>query len=92
MAKMLETAKIPTVVISALPDVPMSMGVNRVVPGVAITNLLGDPATTLEGERRIRRAILRTALAALARPVTEPTLFTVDRTAGAAPTRSPRPE
>jgi glycine reductase complex component B subunit gamma len=63
------------VVISALPDVPVSMGVNRVVPGVAITHLLGDPRVPLEGERRVRRAILGTALRALATDVQGPTVF-----------------
>lgn len=72
---MLEAEKIPTVMISALPDVPLSMGVNRVVPGVAITHLLGDPRETLAGERQIRRAILRTALDALTTEVNAPTLF-----------------
>jgi glycine reductase len=72
-----EAEKIPTVVISALPDVPLSMGVNRVVPGVAITHLLGDPAQSLKAEQQIRRGILRTALAALAAEVSKPTLFEV---------------
>jgi len=74
---MLESQKLPTVVISALPDVPLSMGVNRVVPGVAITNLLGDPQQPLRAEQQIRRDILRTALAALATDVARPTLFPV---------------
>jgi len=74
---MLETEKLPTVVISALPDVPLSMGVNRVVPGIAITNLLGDPRQPLRAEQQIRRDILRTALAALATAVARPTLFPV---------------
>ncbi len=74
---MLESEKVPTVVISALPDVPLSMGVNRVVPGVAITHLLGDPQQPLRAEQQIRRDILRTALAALATDVAHPTLFPV---------------
>lgn len=74
---MLESEKIPTVVISALPDVPLSMGVNRVVPGVAITNLFGDPRQPLRAEQQIRRDILRTALTALATEVSRPTLFPV---------------
>jgi glycine reductase len=70
------------VVVSALPDVPLSMGVNRVVPGVAITHLLGDPARPPEAERQVRRAILTTALEALATEVSSPTLFPVGPGAG----------
>jgi glycine reductase len=58
------------------------MGVPRVVPGVAIPYPLGDPAQSGKGEQRIRRAILRTAIDALSRDVTGPTLFPVKPDAG----------
>lgn len=70
---------------SALPDVPLSMGMNRVVPGVAITHLLGAPGRPPEAERQVRRAILTTALAALGTAVTGPTLFDVAPGAAAPP-------
>jgi glycine reductase len=65
-------------VISALPDVQLALKVNRIVPGIGIPHPLGDPRRGSDGERRLRRAILRTALRALSRPVDRPTLFTVD--------------
>lgn len=64
--------------ISALPDVPLSMGVNRIVPGVAITHLLGDPSQPPRAEREIRRRLVRTALGALATAVSRPTVFEVE--------------
>ena len=62
-------------VVSALPDVQRSMGVNRIVPGVAITNLLGDPAVDPEAERTIREHVVRTALRALGETVNGPTVI-----------------
>ena len=61
--------------VSALPDVQRSMGVNRIVPGVAITNLLGDPAVDAETERTIRQHVVRTALRALGETVNGPTVI-----------------
>jgi glycine/betaine/sarcosine/D-proline reductase family selenoprotein B len=63
------------VVLSALPDVQRSMGVNRIVPGVAITSVLGDPTATLEKEQGIRERLVRTALRALGQKVDGPTVI-----------------
>jgi betaine reductase len=51
------------------------MGVSRVVLGVAIPHLLGDPALPIERERTIRRRLVLKALDALQYEVTAPTLF-----------------
>jgi glycine/betaine/sarcosine/D-proline reductase family selenoprotein B len=61
-------------VLTALPDVQRSMGVNRIVPGVAITSLLGDPGAPPAAERRIRERLVRAALRALERKVEGPTV------------------
>lgn len=61
--------------VSAVPAIPLSLGVSRVVLGVAIPHLLGDPAATPDRERSIRRALLAKALEALEQPVSAPTLF-----------------
>ena len=61
-------------VLTALPDVQRSMGVNRIVPGVAITSLLGKPGAPPATERTIRERLVRTALAALERKVEGPTI------------------
>ena len=63
------------VVLTALPDVQRSMGVNRIVPGVAITSLLGDPTAAPETERGLREGIVRTALRALGQKVDGPTVI-----------------
>jgi glycine/betaine/sarcosine/D-proline reductase family selenoprotein B len=62
-------------VLTALPDVQRSMGVNRIVPGVAITSVLGDPTVPAETERGIRERVVRTALRALAQKVDGPTVI-----------------
>jgi glycine reductase len=46
-----------------------------VVLGVAIIHPLGDRSLPPERERRLRRALVETAMGALARPVSQPTLF-----------------
>ena len=63
------------VVLSALPDVQRSMGVNRIVPGVAITSVLGDPTASPEKEQGIRERLVRTALRALGQKVDGPTVI-----------------
>jgi hypothetical protein len=61
--------------VSALPDVPLSMGVNRAAPRVAITQLLGDPRETQAGEGEVRRPVRRTAGEAPTTEVGAPRLF-----------------
>ena len=74
---MLEGAGFPVAMITAIPPVPQAMGVPRIVPGRAVTYLLGDPALPPAEERLVRRRIVETALRALATPVHEPTTFEV---------------
>jgi glycine reductase len=64
--------------VSAVPAIPMSLGVPRVVRGVAITHVLGDPALPADREAGLRRGLLETAVRALAREVSGPTLFEAD--------------
>jgi betaine reductase len=63
--------------ISAIPPVPQAMGVPRIVPGRAVTYLLGEPDLPPAEERALRRRIVETALRALATPVVESTTFEV---------------
>ena len=62
-------------VISALPPLAMQAGANRVVQGVKIEHVCGDPTLTPELDRRLRRQIVVRALEALQAPVERPTLF-----------------
>lgn len=75
--KEIERAGIPVAMISALYGLPISMGVPRVVTGVRIEHVCGDPRLSGEEGRLFRRRIVRTALKALQTEVEKPTLFTV---------------
>ena len=65
----------PVAFVSAVPAIPLSLGVPRVVRGVAITHVLGDPTLPPAREERLRRALLEAAVQVLAREVSGPTLF-----------------
>ena len=61
--------------ISALPSVPLSVGAHRVIKGVRVEHLCGDPSLSPEQDSELMLRIARTALKALQTEVTEPTLF-----------------
>jgi glycine reductase len=61
--------------ISAIPPIPQTMAVPRIVPGRAVTALLGDPALSRADERALRRRIVEAALRAISTSITEPTVF-----------------
>ena len=65
----------PVAFVSAVPAIPMSLGVPRVIRGVAITHVLGDPTLPPAREADLRRRLLETAVIALTCDVSEPTLF-----------------
>jgi glycine/betaine/sarcosine/D-proline reductase family selenoprotein B len=67
---------IPVAVLSALPPLALQAGANRVVQGVKIEHVCGDPALPPEQDRRLRRDLVERALAALATDVAGATLFT----------------
>jgi len=69
----LERAGVPVAFVSAVPAIPMSLGVPRVVRGVAVTHILGDPALPPGREAGLRRRPLETAVQALAHEVSGPT-------------------
>ena len=61
-------------VITALPPLAMQAGANRVVQGVKIEHVCGDPALPPEADRALRRRIVGQALKALGMDVEQPTL------------------
>lgn len=65
---------IPVAVITALPPLAMQAGANRVVQGVKIEHVCGDPALPAEADRALRRHIVEQALKALGTDVEQPTL------------------
>jgi glycine reductase len=61
-------------VISALPPLAMQAGANRVVQGIKIEHVCGNPTLPPEADRALRRRLVEQALRALQRDVQEPTL------------------
>lgn len=60
---------------SAIPSIPILMGVPRVLAGIAVTHLLGNPALPPADERELRERLTARALAMLTEQVAKPTLF-----------------
>jgi glycine reductase complex component B subunit gamma len=69
LTKEIEKAGIPTVLITTLVPTAQTIGVNRIVQGAGITHPLGDPKLSEEGEKALRKELLRAALRLLAEPV-----------------------
>ena len=65
--------------ITALPPLALQAGANRVVQGVKIEHVCGDPSLTPEMSHLLRRKLVERAVRALATPVSTPTLFAGDR-------------
>jgi glycine reductase complex component B subunit gamma len=63
---------------SAIPTIPVSAGVPRVIHGKAVPYLLGDPSLPGERELALRERLTARALSTLTMEVTEPTVFTAD--------------
>jgi glycine reductase len=66
---------IPAALLSAMPVLALGAGANRVVRGVRIEHLCGDPTLSAEEDARLMARLVETALAALRTNVEGPTLF-----------------
>lgn len=75
MVKEIERAGIPVVHICTVTPISMTVGANRIVPAVAITHPLGNPALDKEEEKKLRRQIVEKALKALTTEVDGQTIF-----------------
>ena len=60
---------------SALPMIPLAVGANRVVRGVRVEHVCGDPGLSPELDKALARRIVETAIEALQTPVDGPTEF-----------------
>ncbi len=69
-------AGIPVVQIATIVPIMLTVGANRIVPGVAIPHPVGDPTRGAEGDRAVRRQLLERALKAIMTPIEEQTVFT----------------
>ena len=63
--------------ICTVTPISISVGANRVVPGVSIPHPVGRPDLPQEEERAYRRKMIETALKALETDITEQTVFEV---------------
>ena len=77
LAKEIDRAGIPSVLVTALVPLAESVGVNRIVQGNAVTNPFGDPDLPFDEGVAYRRSVVETALEAVRQPVDGPTVFEV---------------
>lgn len=68
-------AQVPVAIICVVVPIAKTVGASRIIPGVAIPNVLGNPALTPEEEKALRRGIVEKAVTALSTDVYEPTIF-----------------
>jgi glycine/betaine/sarcosine/D-proline reductase family selenoprotein B len=71
----LERSGFPIALISALPELAASVGAPRVVRGVRIEHVCGDPTLPPDHDRELRYRIVSRALDALHTRVDRPTVF-----------------
>lgn len=60
---------------TAMPAIPLSVGAGRVIRGVRVPHVCGDPALSEEQDHKLRVRIVEAALESLATAVSAPTLF-----------------
>lgn len=75
MVKGIEAYGIPVVQIATVVPIAQTVGVNRIVPAIAIPHPLGNPSLSKEDEYKLRMGIVKKALHALETEVTEQTVF-----------------
>ena len=68
-------AGIPVVQIATIVPIMLTVGANRIVPGVAIPHPVGDPLNGKEADRKARRKLLLRALEAIRTNIEEQTVF-----------------
>lgn len=70
-----KAADIPVVQIATIVPIMLTVGSNRIVPGVAIPHPVGDPDLGSEGDRAARKELLLRAFRAMQTEITEQTIF-----------------
>jgi len=71
-------AQIPVAQIATIVPIMLTVGANRIVPGVAIPHPVGNPEAGLEEDKKTRRKLVRRALKALQTEISEQTIFDSD--------------
>ena len=65
---------------TAMPAIPLSVGASRVIRGVRVPHVCGDPALSEDKDHEFRVRIVQTALNSLTTEVVGPTLFEPSQT------------
>lgn len=78
MVKGIEKYGIPVVHMATVVPISLTIGANRIIPGVGIPYPLGDPTQGEADSLKIRERMVRRALKALQTPVDEQTVFDRD--------------
>jgi glycine reductase len=70
-----KTANIPVVQIATIVPIMLTVGSNRIVPGVAIPYPVGNPLLGPVGDKAVRRKLLLRAFKAMQTEISEQTVF-----------------
>lgn len=71
-------AGIPVVHIATIVPIMLTVGSNRIVPGVAIPHPVGKPELGEEVDKEARKELVMRAFKAMQTPITEQTIFEKD--------------
>jgi len=71
-------AQIPVAQIATIVPIMLTVGANRIVPGVAIPHPVGNPEAGPEEDKKTRRKDVLRALKALQTEISEQTIFDSD--------------
>jgi glycine reductase len=77
LEKEIERAGIPCVLITTLIPAALTVGANRIVQGVAITNPVGNPELSREREKELRRRLVQKALEVLQTKIESQKVFEI---------------
>lgn len=75
MVKGIEKYSIPVVHMATVVPISLTIGANRIIPGIGIPYPLGDPPQGEADSYKLRLSMVKKALAALQTPVEEQTVF-----------------
>ena len=75
-----DKAGIPAVLVTAIPSLAESLGVNRIVEGAAVTHPTGAPELPPAEEATYRSKLFELAVSSLSTQVSGPTVFSLDQT------------
>ncbi len=68
-------AGIPVVQIATIVPIMLTVGTNRIIPGIAIPHPTGNPALGPEGDKAVRRELVLRAFKAMTTDIKEQTIF-----------------